>query len=328
MKTKLDESNRINRIKRDEAVQYLTKKRGEEYCNYRKDWEFYSTCQEMPDRPLQLNLEITSNCNLRCAMCFRSYEMNNPRKSYLSVEELKRIFAQFDESKIPSLWISGGEPFLHPNIDWILKEIATLNPLDSWIVSNGFLLSDEIIEGLLDSGIHWLSISIDASTAETYRKIRGGDLLQLENNIDNFLKRRNERDQKLPFLRVTFIDMPSNHHEINDFISNWRKRADIVDIQSLADYHNLDSITEEEMLNCSFMCTAPFTLISVIPDGNFIPCCNGFYDTVSSFNINNVSIKEYWNSPWRLEFAKSLKEKRYCYECKKCIKSFVKREQI
>ena len=321
---RLDESNRIKRYQTKQAYLYLAQQKGEEYIKYRNDWEYYCKHQIVPDRPLQLNLEITSRCNLKCKMCFKSYSEIQQREGELSLEDINLLMNQAEKLQIPSIWLSGGEPTLHPYFSDIIKTVSNVNPLDFWVVTNGTNLTDSLIADILSSKITWLSISIDAFYDETYKRIRKGELETVKRGVLNFLERRNERKQRLPFLRVSYIEMNENLGEMNDFIRFWQDKADIIDVQSLADYHKLEEITDIESI--PFKCTAPFSLLSVTPNGNIIPCCNGFYKSSSKHNIKDISIVDYWNSDFHEMFAKSIKDKKYSSECLKCVKSFAKRD--
>ncbi len=319
-----DESYRISRYCKSNAQEYLAQINGEPYIEYRKNWSYCGEKQFKPDKPLQVNIELTSQCNLKCKMCYRNYEDINSREGCLGLPEIENIVQQCKEMQVPSIWLSGGEPLLHPDILDILKLFGSVGSVDYWMVSNGLLLNERIISEILDSGMTWLSISIDAATAKTYKEIRGGNLNIVHENIALFLKMRNERGLKLPFLRVSFIEMEDNKGEKTIFMDQWNNKADIIDIQTLANYHNLDNISDLDVVNAQFLCTAPFTLVSIIPNGDIIPCCNGFYSIKSKYNINNISILEYWKSDYHSNFAIAIKEKNYCSECIKCIKSFIR----
>lgn len=322
MKKTNDESRRITRLSSREAQKYLAELKGAKYIEYRQKWSVCGANQVMSNTPLQLNVELTANCNLKCKMCYRGYDMD-VRSGALSMEDVKRLASQAADLEIPSIWLSGGEPLIHPSIRAILKVFGDTKPLDFWLVSNGLLLDEEKSRSIVDSGMTWLSVSIDAANPNTYREIRGAELEQVRKNVDGFLNIREKMNSRLPFLRVSFINMPENRGEEAGFIHEWSRKADIIDFQTLANYHDLDSLDSDAIASSDFLCTAPFTLVSVIPNGDIIPCCNGFYSGNSNFNINNISLEEYWNSSYHQAFAQAIKEKKYSSECLKCVKSFI-----
>lgn len=323
----IDESKRIRRTNNNNAQNYLASIKGDLYIKYRENWEKCSNEQIKLDKPLQVNIEITSVCNLKCEMCSRNYPDIHNREGVLNMEQFDKLLSQIKEINPPSIWLSGGEPLTHPNIKEIINKISALNPIDFWMVSNGLLLTEELAEHLVNSNLTWLSISVDATNKETYKAIRGGNYELLINNIHTFLKIRKEKESKTPFLRVSFVDMSINHDEIDAFKKYWTEKADIIDIQTLADYHNIGEISDSEVYNSAFKCTAPFTLISILPNGYIIPCCNSFFSSTRTYNIENTRLLDYWQSTFHNDFANSVKEKNYCKECLKCVKSFVKRTE-
>lgn len=318
------EEGRIRRLQLSAAQEYLAQRGGEAYLQYRADWERCGSTQTMPSRPLQLNIELTAACNLQCRMCYRTVAPH-VRHGVLPLEDIRLLADQFREAEIPSLWLSGGEPLLHPRFTEVLQLLSATKPLDFWMVTNGLLLDEALCEAVLDSGLTWLSISIDAADASTYRAIRGGDYERLLANIEHFLLRRQQRGQRLPFLRVSLIDMPENHDQVQDFVACWSRRADIVDIQTLADYRDKPDEHKQPVARLPhYRCTAPFTLVSVTPSGDWIPCCNSFYVPDGRYTVHNTSLLEYWNLPWRRTFAADLKAEHYPAVCRACIESFSK----
>jgi MoaA/NifB/PqqE/SkfB family radical SAM enzyme len=56
--------------------------------------------------------------------------------------------------------MSGGEPFLHPELDELLRHARRLGMITS-VITNGYLLSKERIARLNEARLDWLQISID-----------------------------------------------------------------------------------------------------------------------------------------------------------------------
>lgn len=69
----------------------------------------------------EITLEVTNRCNLRCRICSIWKEK---KKVDLSLDEIKRILKPL--SKPISISLTGGEPFLNPNIDKIYKYLFKL----------------------------------------------------------------------------------------------------------------------------------------------------------------------------------------------------------
>ena len=70
--------------------------------------------------PLVTMLEPLEKCNLACEGCGRIREYERVLDRTLSVEH---CLAAVEESGAPIVSIAGGEPSLHPQIDYIVKGI-------------------------------------------------------------------------------------------------------------------------------------------------------------------------------------------------------------
>jgi hopanoid biosynthesis associated radical SAM protein HpnH len=75
-----------------------------------------------PRFPLVLMLEPLHACNLTCTGCGRIREYESTIKQKLTVEE---CLAAVDECGAPTVSICGGEPFIYPEIDRLVREIHT-----------------------------------------------------------------------------------------------------------------------------------------------------------------------------------------------------------
>ena len=119
--------------------------------------------QMQEEHPLrQLFWESTLRCNLKCRHCgsdckISSLHPDMPFNDFRKV--LERIKEKYDSHNIMVI-ISGGEPLVREDILKCGREIFNLE--FPWgMVSNGRLMSPRMIDGLLEAGIHSLTISLD-----------------------------------------------------------------------------------------------------------------------------------------------------------------------
>jgi pyruvate-formate lyase-activating enzyme len=102
-------------------------------------------------------LEVTTTCNMYCEGCYR--ENTNQHRTLAEIaEELDILEASrtFD-----GLSIAGGEPLLHPDITEIVRMIAR----KGWkpaILTNGVLLTEDLIKALRDAGLYKFTIHVDS----------------------------------------------------------------------------------------------------------------------------------------------------------------------
>ncbi|MFC2131826.1 radical SAM/SPASM domain-containing protein [Bacteroidota bacterium] len=119
--------------------------------------------------PTNVIWEITSACNLRCSQCYAS--SNKALTNELNTEEAKRLIDIFHDWKVFTLTLSGGEPLMRPDIFELLDHISKKN-FNTQILSNGTLITDDIICRLKDTSVDRVQVSIDG-LEKTHDSLRG-----------------------------------------------------------------------------------------------------------------------------------------------------------
>lgn len=178
------------------------------------EYEIASGCYKLKSKPRILTLELTNKCNLKCKMC----EYKNVKKHW---EITKNIYEELIKLMpyLEHLILQGGEVFLYKNIKKLLS-VAIKEKVSIEIVTNGLLLSEEIIE-LLMEGKNIITFSIDSIIKDTYEKIRvGGNFDRLLSNLNKLfeLKKTKTKTNSI-ILRLHMVVMRSNYNEIENIIN-------------------------------------------------------------------------------------------------------------
>lgn len=122
--------------------------------------------------PTEVQFDITNKCNFRCSHCYNESGENNTCQNELTDIEVEAFFDDLAKLKPFNVCFCGGEPLLrHKLIARVSKKVKNSIPNLS-IVTNGFLLTEEVLEELLDSGINRIQVSLDGITKDTYEKLR------------------------------------------------------------------------------------------------------------------------------------------------------------
>ncbi|MFM0420019.1 radical SAM protein [Paraburkholderia aromaticivorans] len=133
--------------------------------------------------------EITKRCNQRCSFCLNN--SGPEHRDILTTDDCFRIVDQLVEIGVFHVVITGGEPFVRPDIAEVLIYAASKNLI--WTVtSNGSALTDSLIDKLSPIRSHFRSIQIslhalDAVTYEGY-EISPTDLAASKANIIKLVK--------------------------------------------------------------------------------------------------------------------------------------------
>lgn len=138
-------------------------------------------------------LEVTSNCNLKCPMCFAS---SGPGGEHLTLAECKAAIDRLVavEGRPEVLQLSGGEPTLHPDFPKLL-DYAVSQPIDLVMVNtNGIRLAHDAV--LVDRiAAHGPRVEVyfqlDGFTERSSQALRGESLVATKLRALEALGRRN-----------------------------------------------------------------------------------------------------------------------------------------
>jgi len=123
------------------------------------------------NKPRLIFWELTKGCNLRCIHCRASAtELSSP--SDLSTQVARDIIDQIATVSSPILVLSGGEPLFRSDI-FELARYGTDQGLRVALATNGTLVTKQIAQNIVDSGVKRVAISLDGSDALTHDTFRG-----------------------------------------------------------------------------------------------------------------------------------------------------------
>jgi MoaA/NifB/PqqE/SkfB family radical SAM enzyme len=122
--------------------------------------------------PAHLTLFASDACNARCAHCFHAEELNRGRRLDLArLEPLARALGP----RLVTLSVSGGEPFLSPDLARLHGLFAARAPVELFVPTNGLLPARVArqTETMLERGLPVVvSLSLDGS-GRLHDEIRG-----------------------------------------------------------------------------------------------------------------------------------------------------------
>lgn len=130
----------------------------------------------------QVTFSITKKCNLSCLWCYESASKHNRE---MPISEIKVIIDQLSNlPNLEKLVLTGGEPFIHKDIDGIIQYCFDKNIKHVHITTNATIALDKILKKYIGKNIS-LSVSIDGLN-KIHDNIRGTG--SFEKSIDNIKK--------------------------------------------------------------------------------------------------------------------------------------------
>lgn len=115
---------------------------------------------------LMLTIAITRNCNFDCSYCYEGNRTGKPMSAEVAEKVVQFVRKHHHMENLAVTWY-GGEPLLAVGrIRELTKEFKAMDKkYSAGLVTNGYLLSKEIIAELNDWQIQWIQITLDGNEA-------------------------------------------------------------------------------------------------------------------------------------------------------------------
>ncbi|MFW5759360.1 MAG: GTP 3',8-cyclase MoaA [Cyclobacteriaceae bacterium] len=160
-----------------------------------------------------LRISLTDRCNLRCFYCMPEEGIQLTEKAnIMTLEEVISIAKTFRELGMDTIRLTGGEPTIRKDLDFLLRELAKLG-VTLKITTNGILL-DRFFEVFKEVGLQKINISLDSLDKAKSVFITKRDFFdRIMKNLEQALRYRFE--VKLNVVLINGV----NDQEINDFVA-------------------------------------------------------------------------------------------------------------
>lgn len=170
-------------------------------------------------RPLNVQLNLSSTCNLKCRMCpYLAVHTSDERLKFMSTETLEAMLPTIRE--IRRVHFSGsGEPLFHREwSDFIARVRREVPDCVIDLTTNGTLLTRERADRLLELHVNKLHVSFDGlpGHVETIRRnVNGTKVLE---NIRALAEMKRERGLKEPSIQINYMTGYGTYHDLIEFI--------------------------------------------------------------------------------------------------------------
>jgi radical SAM protein with 4Fe4S-binding SPASM domain len=277
---------------------------------------------EFKEYPLQVNIELQGDCNYKCPFCIQSYKDRS--EGTLDFNTFRKIIKEAVAMGTRSLKLSNwNEPLLTRDLERYIRYAKMAGILNVYISTNGSLLTKKRARSLIDSGLTKIFISIDATNPRTYKEQRLVDnYRKVVKNIEGFLEVRG--NNTFPALRVNFLKTTVNEGQEEEFLEQWKGKADFVGIQVMNELPDKESgVQREEDNRENYRCSFPFKLLTIDHSGQILPCCVMYGSKMPLGNISDMTLSEAWNSKQMKALQDLHREGRFQDNelCKRCINS-------
>ncbi|WKB54299.1 radical SAM protein [Eleftheria terrae] len=171
--------------------------------------------EALPPLPRFAQIEPTGSCNLACRMCTVTQRPDGD--GMLTLAQFERLLdelPQLEEVHLQGL----GEPMLNPQF-FEMVELAVARGLRVTANTNLTLLTPERAARCVSSGLHTLSVSIDAAHRELYESIRvKASFAKVVRNLERLSAARRAAAGSVLQVRLVMVLMRQNLDELADVL--------------------------------------------------------------------------------------------------------------
>lgn len=131
---------------------------------------FNKACLGELSGPFSVSFTVTNRCNYRCRHCYN----NSGEGRYIEMadEELIDVANQICEIHPLSVCLCGGEPLVRGKVIYDIIKILKRGCGIVNIVSNGYLINEEVLKNLKEAGISTIQISLDGNSPFLHENMR------------------------------------------------------------------------------------------------------------------------------------------------------------
>jgi len=248
-------------------------------------------------------------CNFKCVYCLHALDAAVLRAKGFTRQAMDfSVFKKTVDSitaypdRLRALIFAGhGEPLLHKDICSMVayaKEKDIAERVE--ITTNASLLDKKTADGLIAAGVDRLKISIQGTSAAKYKAIAGVEF-DFETFVSNLAYFHSHKKHTEVYVKIIDIALDGDKDEAF-FTKTFTPVADVVNVEYAIPFiKELDKdVYNKEFDRCkqgnrngSAVCSMPFYMQVVAPNGDILPCCSSDVPLVLG-NICRTSLPEAW----------------------------------
>jgi sulfatase maturation enzyme AslB (radical SAM superfamily) len=280
--------------------EHLRRLHGDAWSAYRHVVADVNQFREL-EYPIHVDVEAYYGCNLRCPHCARNHSQQ-PDNQLMSMELYEQVIAQAAAIGTRAIGlVPWGEFLLDRDVFRKIEAARARGILDVRVHTNGTLITEAVADTIVESGVTWIGISLDAATAATYRAVRRSDFARAVSAVGYLINAKLKRGAVTPKLRVSFVSQQQNEHEADLFLATFGRFAEV----TIQQYRNSMGLMEGEafyprspaLAYAERGCVQPFERVYVRYDGRVNPCCSDLENLLTYGSLREHSLHDLFNGP-------------------------------
>lgn len=292
--------------------------------------------------PRVFRIEPSWLCNLRCICCPTGTQPAVGR-GIMTMQTFESIIAEVKKHN-PKVVVfyHGGEPFLNKDVFTMIKLVKEAGVPFIKTVSNGMMITPEMLPEIVESGLDSIEFSLDGNSAEENNAIRrGSDYAKVSQMIKELVATKKRLGSEKPSIFIANTQIPTEQ----ELAEGKCKPPEFME-KDFAGYEGevqfkvnytifwpglaLDSskhklVADNSKTEASNYCDHPLSTVTFRWNGDVVACC---YDITSTYVLGNITrepLEKIWNNEGYVKLRKSIHEKKFLPLCENChvVKPFL-----
>jgi Fe-S oxidoreductase containing radical SAM domain len=285
--------------------------------------------------PFSIGLNLCDYCNFKCVYCWHSVGgFKHPHMmSYDAYQEIadqiEELYCANENQHTKNIRLCGyGEPLMNRDAARIIRDIRARELSDRIeLTTNGSLLTHELSDALIASGLTRLLISVQGVTAEKYKEVCGYtvDYAKFLEEIAYFYAHRGSCKLYIKTVDVALdgAEDEALFYDMFGGICDEMNIEHIIDVADCVDYSELlpDGATMRYAYEFKEkkVCDSLFTMVNIEAAGH-VNCCACRYPPLPIGSVHTSRLKDIWNGTQHIKYMKLHLEGRigeipHCADC-------------
>ncbi len=171
-----------------------------------------------------LRLSVADKCNMRCFYCLpKGHKQFERQNNWLTFDETERVVHVFADLGVSHLRITGGEPLIRADLPVLTRRLMQIPGIEDLSLSTNATLLERDANGLYQSGVTRLNVSLDSLNETRFKEITGGSLEPVLAGL------RSAKLAGFKPIKINMVVMKGiNEAEIEDMVRYCRKHGFIL----------------------------------------------------------------------------------------------------
>ena len=205
---------------------------------------------ELPKWPLEVFLEVSNVCDLKCAMC-PTFSAINPKR-FINLKHADRGLFKIEnttpleeilEHAIIVHAFGYGEPTIHPQFKEFIAYLSQYEVMVDFF-THGMHLTEELCEFLVKNNIFRVTLSFSGATKDEYENIYlGGDYERVISGIKRLSETKKKYGSDFPSIEINSLGFKHHVEKLPEFVEVMGEAgANVINLKPLQTYDVIEEL--------------------------------------------------------------------------------------